>query len=176
MGAKKSGRRRGAGGQGGPAGGTGESPGREGRGKRHTPEERRAAVEAFHKSGLTQKAFARQWDVSPVTLGAWVRKHAAEGPQGLERVASGPAKRRGRAPLPAPVREEVVAVHPRFPDFRAEEDPPLPGAVLGVAGDFPCRPSATTRERAMSAMGGDHLATKRPPVASVISRRRERQR
>ncbi len=117
MGAKKSGRRRGAEGRGGTAGGTGESPGRQGRGKRHTPEERRAAVEAFHKSGMTQKAFARQWDVSHVTLGAWLRKHAAEGPKGLERVASGPAKRRGRAPLPAPVREEVVAVQRRFPDF-----------------------------------------------------------
>jgi hypothetical protein len=30
-------------------------------------------VEAFQKSGLTQKAFARQWDVSHVTLGAWLR-------------------------------------------------------------------------------------------------------
>ena len=99
MGARKSGRRRGGDRQGASEGGTGEPPGRAGRGKRHTPEERRAAVEAFHKSGLTQKAFARQWDVSHVTLGAWLRKHAAEGPQGLERVASGPARRRGRAPL-----------------------------------------------------------------------------
>ncbi len=117
MGAKKAGRRRVADRQGASSDGTGEAPGREGRGKRHTPEERRAAVEAFHKSGLTQKAFARQWDVSHVTLGAWLRKHAAEGPQGLERVASGPAKRRGRSALPAPVREEVVAVQRRFPDF-----------------------------------------------------------
>jgi transposase InsO family protein len=117
MGAKKAVRRRGAGGRGEGGGGAGGPPGREGRAKRHTPEERRAAVEAFHKSGLTQQAFARQWDVSHVTLGAWVRKHAAEGPQGLERVACGPAKRRGRAPLPAPVRAEVVAVQRRFPDF-----------------------------------------------------------
>ena len=58
MGAKKAGRRRVADRLGASSDGTGEAPGREGRGNRHTPEERRAAVEAFHKSGLTQKAFA----------------------------------------------------------------------------------------------------------------------
>ena len=128
MGAKKSGRRRGADRQGASAGGTGGAPGRQGRGKRHTPEERRTAVEAFHKSGLTQQAFARQWDVSHVTLGAWLRKHAAEGPQGLERVASGPAKRRGRAPLPALVREEVVAGAARTPRERGTGGPGTVGA------------------------------------------------
>lgn len=91
MGAKQLGRRCVADRPGASADGTGEAPGRQRRGKRHTPEDRRAAVEAFHKSGLTQKAFARPSDVSHVTLGAWLRMHAAEGPQGLERVASGPA-------------------------------------------------------------------------------------
>jgi transposase InsO family protein len=107
--------RSGAGGEG--SGSAGATSGRAPAGRRHTPEERRAAVEAFHKSGLTQQAFARGWGVSQVTIGAWVRKHAAQGPQGLERVSTSPVKRRGRAPLAAPVREEVVAVQRRFPDF-----------------------------------------------------------
>jgi len=81
MGATTSVRRRVAGGKGEESVGAGGTPGCEGRSKRHTPEERRAAVEAFHKSGRTQKAFARQGDGRHVTLGASLRKHAAEGPR-----------------------------------------------------------------------------------------------
>ena len=93
------------------------SPGRAWGSKRYSPEERRQAVEAYQKAGLTQKAFAKQWGISAVTLGSWLRKHGEEGPQGLERMAAGPAKRRGRRPLAPAVREEVVAVQRRFPDF-----------------------------------------------------------
>jgi len=98
-------------------GGAKATPGRAEGGKRYSPEERRQAVEAYQKAGLTQKAFAAQWGISAVTLGSWVRKHGEEGPQGLERMAAGPVKRRGRPPLAAPVREEVVSVQRRFPDF-----------------------------------------------------------
>ena len=63
-----------------------------GRGRRHsTPEERREAVEAYRKSGLTQAQFARQWGVSHVTLQAWAARYAREGPKGLERLTSGSA-------------------------------------------------------------------------------------
>lgn len=91
--------------------GPGPEAGREGlKAKRHfTPEERRQAVEAFEKSGLTQKAFAGQWGVSHVTLGQWVRRYVAEGPKGLERLAAGPKKRRGKAPLSEALKQEIVA-------------------------------------------------------------------
>lgn len=85
--------------------------------RRYTPEERREAVEAFHKSGLTQKAFARQWGMSHVTLQGWVAKHAQAGPKGLERLAEGPAKRRGKPPLAEPVKAEIAATKRRFPTF-----------------------------------------------------------
>ncbi len=85
--------------------------------KRYTPEERREAVERFHASGMTQAAFSRTWGVSKITLGQWVRKHAAEGGKGLERVALGPPRRRGRAPLADAVRAAVASVQRRFPDF-----------------------------------------------------------
>lgn len=85
--------------------------------RQFTPEERRQAVEAWRQSGLTQKAFARQWGVSHMTLWNWARKYALEGPKGLERLASGPAKRRGKAPLAAAVKAEIVATRQRFPTF-----------------------------------------------------------
>src|SRR5262245_3508057 len=85
--------------------------------RRYTPEERRQAVEAWRRSGLTQKAFARTWGVSHITLWAWARKYELEGPQGLERVARGPAKRRGKAPLAEAVKAEIVETRRRFPSF-----------------------------------------------------------
>jgi transposase InsO family protein len=85
--------------------------------RRFTPEERRRTVEAWRKSGLTQKAFARQWGVSHMTLWAWARKYALDGPQGLERMGPGPAKRRGKAPLPEAVKAEIVATRRQFPTF-----------------------------------------------------------
>ncbi len=42
--------------------------------KRFTPEERRAAVEAFLKSGRKRKDFARLWGCSPSSLDKWVRR------------------------------------------------------------------------------------------------------
>lgn len=117
MGAKKSKRRPKAGAADERDGDAAAMPAERGVGKKYTPEQRRQAVEAFHKSGLTQKAFAGQWNLSHVTLGKWLLKYAEEGPKGLERVAAGPAKRRGRAPLAEAVRDEVVAVQRRFPDF-----------------------------------------------------------
>ena len=85
--------------------------------KRYSPEERRAAVEAYRKSGLTQRLFASQWGLSPVTLQMWASKYAREGPKGLERLAPGPAKQRGKPPLPEPVKAEIAAVKRRFPTF-----------------------------------------------------------
>ncbi len=117
MGARKSKRRPKAGAADERDGDGAAMPAERGVGKKYTPEQRRQAVEAFHKSGLTQKAFAGQWNLSHVTLGKWLLKYAEEGPKGLERVAAGPRKRRGRAPLADAVRDEVVAVQRRFPDF-----------------------------------------------------------
>jgi transposase InsO family protein len=83
----------------------------------YTPEERRAAVEAYQASALSRHAFARQWGLSHVTLGVWVRKYEAEGPKGLDRLAEGPPRRRGKAPLGEAVRAEIVAVRQAHPTF-----------------------------------------------------------
>jgi len=83
-----------------------------------TPEERRAAVEAYLASGHTQKDFGRLWGVSATTLSKWVKRYEREGPKGLE---DRPGEGRGRSGkekrLPAAVRAEIVNVKQRFPNF-----------------------------------------------------------
>jgi transposase-like protein len=43
--------------------------------RRFTPEERRAAVEAFLKSGRKREDFARLWGCSPSSIDKWVRRY-----------------------------------------------------------------------------------------------------
>lgn len=85
--------------------------------RRSSPEERRQAVEAYERSGLSLTTFARQWGVSHVTLGKWVRCYRQAGPKGLERLTPGPAKRRGKAPLPAALKAEVEQAGRAHPTF-----------------------------------------------------------
>ena len=47
--------------------------------KRRTPEERRAIVAEYRKSGLTQEAFARRRRIPVGTLRSWIYRHDAQG-------------------------------------------------------------------------------------------------
>ena len=87
------------------------------RGRHFTPEERRRTVEAFEKAGLTQQDFAKTYGISPFTLSCWRKAYAAKGPKGLERLSSGPVKRRGRAPLALAKREAILAVQREHQTF-----------------------------------------------------------
>ena len=49
-----------------------------------TPDERRAAVEAFRRSGRKGEDFAKLWGCSAASLDQWIRRYDEEGPQGLE--------------------------------------------------------------------------------------------
>ena len=98
------------------------SRGRRGRGaargrplRRYTPEERRAAVEACVKSGLTYEGFARIWGVSRHTIYIWMKIYKERGPKGLEHPCG--TGRPGRKPLVPALREEICEVQRRFPDF-----------------------------------------------------------
>ena len=85
---------------------------------RSTPEQRREAVEAWKKSGLSQLMFAKQWGVNPTTFSGWSRTYEEQGAKGLEPGGAGPRRRRGRKPwLPEAVKQEVVEVKRRFPTF-----------------------------------------------------------
>ncbi len=82
-----------------------------------TPEERRQAVEAYEKSGLSRAVFARQWGMSDCALGVWLKKYRKEGPQGLERLSPGPRKPRGKAPLAPALKAEILAVREQHQGF-----------------------------------------------------------
>jgi transposase InsO family protein len=76
--------------------------------RKSTPGERRDAVEAWQKSGLSQAMFAKQWGVNPITFSGWVSMAGAKAP----------GERRGRKPrLAEPVKREVVSVKQRYPSF-----------------------------------------------------------
>src|SRR5262245_57311054 len=72
--------------------------------RRYTPEERRAAVEALVKSGLTYEGFARIWGVSRHTVYLWMKRYRESGPEGLEHPCG--TGRPGRKPLAPALREE----------------------------------------------------------------------
>jgi transposase InsO family protein len=83
--------------------------------RRYTPQERRATVEAYVKSGLTYEGFARIWGLSRHTVYVWMKIYRERGPQGLEHPCG--TGQPGRKPLAAPLRGEIVEVARRFPDF-----------------------------------------------------------
>lgn len=86
--------------------------------REHSSEERRAAIEAFSRSGMKQRDFARAFGVSVSTLGKWLSRYAADGPKGLEPRQRGRPKGSGALPkLPERVREEIARTKLRFPDF-----------------------------------------------------------
>src|SRR5262245_59342367 len=85
--------------------------------RRYTPEERRAALEAWQRSGLNQKEFARTYGISANTIYAWRKALESRGAKGLEHVHPGEVKRRGRRPMPASKREAIEETKRRFPTF-----------------------------------------------------------
>ena len=79
--------------------------------KRFTPEERRAAVEAYVKSGRTLSDFARLWGCSTSSMNKWLKRYREEGPKGLETRRP----RKGRKPHhPRRLSEEVRALIARI--------------------------------------------------------------
>ena len=105
----------------------GPKAGKRGRGKKkrvmrhagpYTPEQRRQAVEAYLKSGMTQKDFAKTWGTSQGSLFNWVKAYQEEGPKALEGASlRRDAKKRGRKGLAAPIKNEITAIKRSNPDF-----------------------------------------------------------
>lgn len=84
----------------------------------YSPEERRAALEEFGRSGLGQREFARVWGIALKTLSDWLHRERAGGPKALEpRKPGRPRGSKNKAALPAPVRERIVTTKERFPTF-----------------------------------------------------------
>ena len=82
-----------------------------------SPEERRAALEAWSKSGLTAIAFSKLWGVSAESLRGWQARYELGGPQALEPKKLGRPSGAGRSTLPEPLQAEIVRTKRRFPTF-----------------------------------------------------------
>jgi transposase InsO family protein len=80
-------------------------------------EERRAALEAWAKSGMTALAFAKLWGVSPESLRGWRARYELGGPKALEPKKLGRPRGDGLSQLPEPLQAEIVRTKRRFPDF-----------------------------------------------------------
>ncbi len=82
----------------------------------YAPEERRAALEAFERSGMPLREFARTWGVALKSLTDWRARYAEEGPKGLERRKRDSSSSESQRLAPA-LREEIRETKQRFPDF-----------------------------------------------------------
>jgi len=80
-------------------------------------EERRAALEAWAKSGLTAVAFAKLWGVSSGSLRDWRSLYEQGGPKALEPKKLGRPRGEGRSMLPTALQAEIVRTKQRFPTF-----------------------------------------------------------
>jgi transposase InsO family protein len=83
--------------------------------RHYSPEERRATIAAYQKSGMSQVAFSQLWGLSATSLGRWLRAYRAHGPKGLEAPWGGGRRGRKKEPVAESVREEIVATKRRFP-------------------------------------------------------------
>jgi transposase InsO family protein len=79
----------------------------------YDPDQRRQAVEAFHKSSMKIEDFARTWGVGERSLRKWLRRYEQGGPKGLERKLNKPLGR----PRHRGMREEITDVQKKHPDF-----------------------------------------------------------
>jgi transposase-like protein len=92
-------------------------PNRSAHRRTYSPEERRAAVEGWAKSGLTAFEFAKLFGVSTESLRAWRRAYEDGGPKALEPKPRGRPKGDGRSKLPSSLQTEILRTKQRFPLF-----------------------------------------------------------
>lgn len=82
------------------------------------PLERIQAVEAFLKSGMTGREFAKTWGVGESSINRWTRIYNEQGPKALESpsLVANP-KKRGSKGIPRALREEIAQVKRENPSF-----------------------------------------------------------
>jgi len=132
----------------------------------YQPDQRRQAVEAFHKSTMSLEDFAKVWGVGKITLSSWVDRYEREGPRSLERRHS---KRVGR-PRKSGIREEIEGVKRKFPDFGIRKIRDFLFRYHGV------KVSAGSVRNTLKESGLDHPKAKRKYVKRQPPRRFERAR
>ncbi len=85
----------------------------------YTPEEKRAALEAFAEEDVPQTTFAKLWGITTRTLQGWLSRYRKDGPKGLEPRPRGRPLGSGKK-VPAPeVQDAILTTKRRFPWFGA---------------------------------------------------------
>lgn len=85
--------------------------------RRFTPDQKREAVEAWQKSGMTKDRFSIVWGVTDSTLGKWVRLYEEGGPKSLESPSRTPGSKLPRPGVPIAVKKSIEEVKTTFPTF-----------------------------------------------------------
>ena len=80
----------------------------------YTPEQRRATVESFLKSGQGAEPFAKVWGVTPRILRIWVKAYKTGGPKALE---GRPGRKPGQMPVHPAVAAAIVETKTAYPTF-----------------------------------------------------------
>ena len=95
-----------------------KSKGRKGTRQFSSPEQRKEAVEAFLKSGMSIKMFAKTWGMNDKTLSKWLLTYKRKGAKGLEPGhVYGSGKKKGPKGIKNVVRGKILEVKSSFPDF-----------------------------------------------------------
>jgi len=89
--------------------------------RRFSPEQRKETIEAFRKSGMTQRDFAKTWGIDSKTLCQWNKVYKDSGPQGLVSGQIYPSRneprKRGRKPSPQKLKDKIVEVKKSLPEY-----------------------------------------------------------
>jgi transposase-like protein len=85
----------------------------------YSPDQRRQAVEAYLKSGISLDDFGRIWGIAGrTTLQKWVQLYRESGPRALEKgYLTRDAKRRGPKGIAQGLRDEIVRTKLSHPEF-----------------------------------------------------------
>jgi transposase InsO family protein len=128
-----------------------------------SPDERRRAVEAFQKSGMSITDFARTWGVGREPMKIWVEKYRAEGPKGLERRTLNVGR-----PVRHGMRALIEKVKRENPSFGFKKVRDFLGRIAGV------KVSSGSVRNALKGKGYPRGARQRRREKSHLPRRFER--
>ncbi len=89
--------------------------------KKYSPTEKKKIIEAYLSSDMSSKVFCGAWGLGTSSLNEWVKRYEAEGSDGLMRRAHGVNDRRLGMKVPLAVRNEILEIKKKEPQFGFEK-------------------------------------------------------
>jgi len=135
-------------------------------------DQRRQAVEAYGKSGMTLKTFAQVYGISDRVLSTWVARYERGGPKALESHLRGRKKGSGGvlARLPDATKRAITAVKSKFPDFGLKKIRDFLFRFHAVK----VSPGGVKKALVEAGLAPSLAVTKRRPKKRIVGRRFER--